>query len=246
MGKLPKLQTVDNWAADTEFLTRSIKKLPQPLEILEAGCGREWPLKLDGVRYRLTGIDLDKAALESRVRDVGDLHEAIVGDLAKPNTIPRNRYDVIYSSFVLEHIKDAEAALQNMVSGLKRGGLLLLHFPDRSSVYGWTARSTPFSMHVGYYRFVLGIETAGQPGFHPYPTYHAPVVSRRGIRDFCAQNHCEILHEFGHTYYLHDRGHRDTGLAVVAMGIYARAMSVLSLGWLAWRHNNLTYVIRRA
>src|SRR6267154_4568853 len=77
MAELPMLQTVDNWAADADFLSRTIKSLPQPLEILEAGCGREWPIKLEGVRYRLTGIDLDEAALESRVRDVGDLHEAI-------------------------------------------------------------------------------------------------------------------------------------------------------------------------
>ena len=246
MGELPMLQTVDSWAADAAFLSRKIKSLPQPLEILEAGCGREWPIKLDGVRYRLTGIDLDEAALESRVRDVGDLHEAIVGDLAKPNTIPPNRYDVIYSSFVLEHIEDAEGALKNMVSGLKRGGLLVLHFPDRNSVYGWTARRTPFSLHVGYYRFVMGYATAGKPGFAPYPTYHAPVVSRRGIREFCAENGCEVLHEFGHTAYLGDKGRRNTSLPVKAMGLYARVVSLLSFGALAWRHNNLTYVIRKS
>jgi len=238
---LPKLQTVDSWAADAEFLSRSIRSLQGPLEILEAGCGREWPIKLDGVRYRLTGIDLDRAALESRVRDVGDLHEAIVGDLSEPATIPPNRYDVIYSSFVLEHIRDAERALKNMISGLKRGGLLLLHIPDRNCVFGWTVRRTPFSVHVGYYRFVLGYANAGMPGFAPYPAYHAPVVSRRGIREFCEQNRCEILHEIGHSYYL-----RGKGLVPRATGIYARAMSLLSLGALPWRHNNLTYVIRRA
>jgi SAM-dependent methyltransferase len=239
--KLPRLQTVDSWAADAELLSRSIRNLPGPLEILEAGCGREWPIKLDGLPYRLTGIDLDEAALRSRVRDVGDLHDAIVGDLAEPGTIPANRYDVVYSSFVLEHIRDAEAALANMMSGLKRGGLLLLRIPDRNCVYGWTVRRTPFSVHVGYYRFVLGIADAGRPGFAPYPAYHAPIVSRRGIRDFCERNRCEILQEVGHTYYL-----RGKGLVPLATGTYARAMSVLSFGSLAWRHNNLTYVIRRA
>ena len=35
------------------------------LQILEAGCGRKWPIDLSGVRYRLTGVDLDAKALEA-------------------------------------------------------------------------------------------------------------------------------------------------------------------------------------
>ena len=68
-----ELNTVDNWEAEAEFLSSTIKRLPGPLQILEAGCGRAWPLNLDGVDYRLTGIDLDANALKSRVESVGDL-----------------------------------------------------------------------------------------------------------------------------------------------------------------------------
>jgi SAM-dependent methyltransferase len=214
--------------------------LPGTLKILEAGCGRRWPLNLDGVEYRLTGIDLDSEALKARVHEVGDLHDAIVGDLCAPGIIPADTYDVIYSSFVLEHIRDAEVALENMVLGLKRGGILLLRIPDRCSVYGWTARTTPFSVHVAYYRFILRRQGAGTPGFAPYPTYHAPVVSRHGIRAFCERHGCEILHEHGHTYYL-----RRKDLATLATRVYAQVVSCLSLGSLSWRHNNLTYVIRK-
>jgi hypothetical protein len=36
------------------------------LNILEAGCGREWPIKLGDVPYTLTGVDLDQNALDIR------------------------------------------------------------------------------------------------------------------------------------------------------------------------------------
>ena len=240
MSKPADLETVDSWAADADLLSASIKRLPGPLKILEAGCGRRWPLKLDGVEYTLTGIDLDSEALKARMNEVGDLHDAIVGDLRAPGIIPADTYDVVYSSFVLEHIRDAEVALENMLLGLKRGGILLLRIPDRDSVYGWTARSTPFGVHVAYYRFILGRPNAGKPGFAPYRTYHAAVVSRRGIRVFCERHNCEILREHGHTYYL-----RRKGLATLATRVYAQVVSCLSLGSLSWRHNNLTYVIRK-
>jgi SAM-dependent methyltransferase len=232
---------VDDWETDVEILSSTIKRLSGPLQILEAGCGRHaWPLNLDGVSYRLTGIDLDAQALENRVATIGDLHEAILGDLSVKGTIAENRYDVIYSSFVLEHIRDAEGALENMLRGLKPGGILLLRMPDRDSVFGWTVRHTPFSAHVAYYRYFLGAADAGKPGHAPYPTYYAPVVSRDGVRDFCARHGCSILEELGHTYYV--RGANPRARITRA---YARTMSALSFGALAWRHNNLTYVIRK-
>jgi SAM-dependent methyltransferase len=235
-----QLDTVDTWDDDVAILSSSIRGMGSPLEILEAGCGREWPLDLTGMTYRLTGIDLDADALKSRVESVGDLDEAIIGDLSAQGAIPRSSYDVIYNSFVLEHIRDAGAALENMVAGLKPGGLLLLRVPDRNSVFGWTARRTPFAIHVAYYRYFLGVKDAGKPGHAPYPTYHSPVVSRDGVRDFCAGHGCSIIEEHGHTYYASGDDIRSR-----ITRIYAKAVSVLSFGALQWRHNNLTYVIRK-
>ena len=144
-------------------MSPAIKRLDGPLEILEAGCGHRWTLDLEGVDYRLTGIDLDACAMESRLATEGDLDDAIVADLSVPGTIEEGRYDVIFSSYVLEHIQDAEIALDNMVNGLKPGGILLLRIPDRDSVQGWTVRHTPFSVHVAYYRYVVGYGTPESP-----------------------------------------------------------------------------------
>lgn len=142
---------------------------------------------------------------------------------------------------MLEHIRDAESALVNMLDGLKPGGLLLLRLPDRNSVYGWTARCMPFRVHIAYYRYFVRYAGAGKPGHPPYPTYYAPLISRGGIRDFCNERGCSILDERGHTYYV-----RGTGSRVRITRAYAKALWALSFGALAWRHNNLTYVIRKS
>jgi 2-polyprenyl-3-methyl-5-hydroxy-6-metoxy-1,4-benzoquinol methylase len=84
------------------------------LNILEAGCGRRWPFDLAGTEYRLTGVDLDQAALEIRKTRERDLHEAIHGDL-RTVALPAGAYDVIYNSYVLEHVDGAEQVLRNFL-----------------------------------------------------------------------------------------------------------------------------------
>ena len=178
--------------------------------------------------------------MESRLATEGDLDDAIVADLSVPGTIEEGRYDVIFSSYVLEHIQDAEIALDNMVNGLKRVAFSCCEFTDRDSVQGWTVRHTPFSVHVAYDRYVVGYGDAGKPGHPPYPTFHAPIVSRKGIRDFCDKHGCSVLEELGHTSYI-----RGAGAKTRLIRAYVRAMSILSFGALAWQHNNLTYIIRK-
>ena len=79
-----------------------------PLRILEAGCGAKWPLRLEGTPYRLTAVDIDTDALEIRKTRVRDVDEVMVGDLRTADLFPARSFDVIYNSFVLEHIEGAE------------------------------------------------------------------------------------------------------------------------------------------
>ena len=104
------------------------------IDILEAGCGRRWEFTSLNVGYRLTGVDMDRHALESRVREDRDLDAAVVGDL-RTVALPDSRFDVIYSSYVLEHIPNAGEFLKNFVSWLRPGGLLIIKIPDRDSLF---------------------------------------------------------------------------------------------------------------
>lgn len=236
---MEQVKLLDSYKQENVMLEDYIRReapFADELCILEAGCGQSWPLKLAGVRYSLTGADMDEHALKKRKIIYNDLDRIIIGDLATLS-LDDEKYDVIYNSFVLEHLIDAERVLDNFRRWLKPGGILILRFPDKDSVYGFVTRMTPLWFHVWYKKYILGYSEAGKPGFGPYATYYNGPVSRTGIHEYCRKKHLEIKAEYGHDFYLNDHG------AVTRMLI--RCCSVFCLKRLSWRHNNLTYVIKK-
>lgn len=201
----------------------------EPLRILEAGCGRRWPFKLDGVHYELTGVDADADALESRRTQ--DLDHAILGDL-RTVELPAETFDVIYSSFVLEHVLGAQVVLENFVRWLRPGGYLILAFPDRDSVYGFFTRITPFWVHVAYKRYFMGRPNAGRLGHGPYPTHHDKIIGRAAFCRFLADNGFKVLEEKGF------------GTIPPLQRVFTRTVEGLTFRRLVSGHNNLFYVAR--
>jgi SAM-dependent methyltransferase len=237
---MKKLKILKSWEQDCRSIEKTIRAKAMdgsPLHILEAGCGKYWPIDLTGIQFTLTGVDLDRSALELRNAEFNDLNETIVGDLRSVN-LGTDRYDVIYSSYVLEHIDDAERVLDNFLSWLKPGGIVILRIPDRDSVWGFATRFTPFWLHILHARYVRGDRDSGKPGFGPYPTFHDPVVSRVGIHEYCRKNSLVLKEESGHGYYL-DRQDAIGSL----IRLFVRTVRILSFGKLAWEHCDLTYVL---
>lgn len=219
-----------SWDAMSALLEARLDALPGPLRILEAGCGRNWPLKLS-VPYKLTGLDLDPDALAART----DLDAAVVGDLRSAEFPPRS-FDVIYSAFVLEHVSGAQQVLERFVRWLAPAGMLILQVPDRDSAYGFLTRMTPMWAHVIVYRHLFGLHRAGTAGHGPYPTYYDEVVSERGLGEFCRRSGLPApeLHRMC--------SYQDVRL--VRLAAFLTAM--LSAGRLAWRHNNLLLIAQTA
>ena len=209
------------------------------IEILEAGCGRQWDLRLGGLPYRLTGIDLDREALDYRLHVVKDLHEGILGNLSDHDFRDR-QFDVVYSAFVLEHIEHADKVMRQFARWLRPGGLLILAIPDPDSAYGFVTRMTPHWFHVQYYRRLYGFKDAGKPGFGPYKTHYDRLVSRDGIHEFCARNDLAIFAEYGTRNGPPRQAWRKTVIRV-ATG----AIALLSFGRLASKHDNLLYIIQK-
>jgi SAM-dependent methyltransferase len=209
------------------------------ITILEAGCGRKWPLNLTGVEYRLIGLDLNEKSLEIRVNEMKDLDEAIVGDLHEIDLGDR-KVDVVYNSFVLEHVEDADKVLDNLGNLLKPGGVLILRLPDRNTVFGFVTRLSPFWFHVWYRKYIRGAKTAGKPGFGPFPTHYCKVVSRKGIHEFCETHGFAIDEEVAFCQYL---SKRNFGTKLVR--ISSMLLSALSFGRLPWKHDNLSYVLSK-
>jgi SAM-dependent methyltransferase len=218
-----------SWDAMSSMLRARLDALPGPLRILEAGCGRLWPLKLS-VPFTLTGLDLDPDALAARK----DLHRAVLGDLRTVEFAPRS-FDVIYSAFVLEHVSGAQQVLERFVRWLTPGGMLIVKVPDRDSAYGFMTRLTPYWAHVMFHRYMLGQPLAGTPGRGPYPTYYDAVISERGLKEFCGRNGLTVPEVYRQCSYA----------TFPPVRVAAFLTSLLSAGRLAWRHNNLLFIARR-
>lgn len=172
----------------------------QPISILEAGCGQKWAIDLKDIPYELTGVDLDEEALRIRKEVTGDLDIAIHGDLHSIE-LPAAAYDVIYSSFVLEHVQDARQVLGNFVRWLKPGGRLVVTVPDRDSVHGFITNLTPHWLHVAYYRYARGKKDAGKPGHAPYPTNYSYWITLDGFREFCDRSGLRVSSVAGFNSY---------------------------------------------
>lgn len=206
----------------------------QHIDVLDAGCGRKWQIKLK-MPYKITGIDADKAALNKRT----DLDVALLGDIRTVD-LPSKQFDIIYCSYVLEHVNGAEALLSRFITWLKPNGLLILRFPDKYTVFGFITRRTPYWIHVAYKKYLLKMKMAGTDGHGPYPTVYDEVVSRSGMNNFCRSENMRVLGEWGIDGSLPKRGRllwlRKTVIKVT---------QVLSLGKLDSSYSNLTFVIQK-
>jgi SAM-dependent methyltransferase len=233
---------VESWTEERRLLEKHIKQKAAdgvPLHILEAGCGQNWPLELKDMQFTLTGNDVDRDMLLLRKAKHNDLDEMVVGDLRFLD-LEKHRFDVIYNSYVLEHIDGAEGVMENFSNWLKPGGLLILRIPDRDSVRGFVARNTPFWFHVFYVKHVLGFKDAGTTGVGPFRAFYDPIVSRAGIHEFCRKNGFNIKEEYGHGSHLESKSIRD-----ILIFLFVRTVSLLSLGKLAWDHTDITYVLEK-
>ena len=238
------IKMFDNENQEKDLLEKSITNLydgKNELNILEAGCGRTWPLNLSNIKYKLIGVDLDEEALKSRVNDKKDLDEAIVADLQYFD-LGNRKIDVIYNAFVLEHVENAELMLENFIKLLTPGGLLILKLPDRNTVFGFITRITPFWFHILYHKYMMDFKNAGKSGFGPYPTYYHKIVSRHGIQNFCKTHDLIIDKEYGFCTYA-SRDNIKNNLKNKLVRIIANLVNIISMGSLPCKYNDLIYVI---
>lgn len=241
-GKLPELQQLSSWKQEMDTIANHIRQKARSncaLSILEAGCGRRWGLDLESVQYTLTGVDIDKNALDIRKNHQRDLDVAILGDL-RTVALKESEYDVIYCSYVLEHVDGAEGVLENFARWLKPGGILLLRIPNRESAIGFLTRVTPFWFHVFYKKYIEGYKNAGKPGYAPYRAFGDKVVSRSGIHEFCEKHELAIRAE-----YSSGRRRKDRRIFSFLSSLLVWIVHLASFGRLTVKYASLVYVIEK-
>ncbi|MEC4749580.1 class I SAM-dependent methyltransferase [Methylomicrobium sp. Wu6] len=242
--ELPEPIKLDNWHEEKAVMAAHIREVSGgeiPLQILEAGCGTSWGLDLKDIPYILSGIDLDQHALDLRQNQEKDLDIGIYGDL-RTVMLEEGKYDVIFNSYVLEHVSGAEDVLINFVRWLKPGGILVLVIPNRDSVWGFMTRMTPFWFHVFFRKFITGDRDAGKPGYAPYPTFYDKVVSRKGVYAFCKKHRLSIQAEYS---VGHGRRNKSWGVHALLVS-FIWMIHFASLKTLSAKHANLIYIIKKS
>jgi SAM-dependent methyltransferase len=242
IGDKTELEVLTYSAAVQRITDRVVAHLDDvdgPIKILEAGCGRRWEVQLEPHEYHLTGLDLDEHALEHRRSVTADLDIGVVGSVSDRSVVPLGQYDLVYCAYVLEHVSGAQTALENFVAWAAPGGLIVMMLPNRDSVYGWTARHTPYQVHVWIYRYFFRNPNAGKPGFSPYPTYHDPVLGVKALNSFCQSRDLSIEEWFAIDTFAQRAGAK---YAFVRRGM--RIVRWLSFGRLSDRAVDLGIVLR--
>lgn len=115
--------------------------------VLEAGCGRfkhfAYP---EGMAIAGLDISPDQLARNDYAA------EKFLGDVQTFRL--ERQFDAVVSVFVLEHLADPAAALDNMLAWTRPGGLLILAVPNVLSLKGLVTKFTPFWFHHLAYRVV--------------------------------------------------------------------------------------------
>jgi SAM-dependent methyltransferase len=108
--------------------------------VLVDGCGVGMYLHhLGEYTGEIFGLDIE---LE-RLREAKSRDEGLVNARGEALPFPREKFDLVLSHEVLEHVEDDRAAVEEIVRSLKPGGRLVLFCPNRGY---------PFETHGFYWR----------------------------------------------------------------------------------------------
>lgn len=171
------------------FFTQVAALLQSDDVVLDFGAGRgefmdtdpsayrRWIQNLRGRCAHVDGCDPDPTVLENLTVDA-----AAVIEIGKPLPYEDNRFDIIVSRYVFEHIAYPEWAASELLRVLKPGGWICVMTPNKWGYVALAATLVPNSLHVR----VLSRVQPGRPSKDIFPTVYKlnrPSAIRRYFGD---------------------------------------------------------------
>lgn len=115
------------------------KHITSEVKVLDAGCGRAGVVGLFRDKAGLTvGVDVDLASL----RDNVGLHQAVLGRLTEMPFAAAS-FDLVISSWVIEHLQEPEMAFAEIARVLRPGGRFIFLTPNAWNYVVLVNRLTP-------------------------------------------------------------------------------------------------------
>jgi SAM-dependent methyltransferase len=168
---------------ERDVLRRGLATAPE--RVLEAGCGRRDSVADSLAPYRgsireVVGVDVDEAA----ARDNPALDRVVAADLCSPLPFDEGAFDLVYASFVVEHLADPPAAFVEWRRILRPGGTVLVVTPNIANPLMRVAGMLPHRWKVALKRAGPGVaERDVTPTVYAAntPTRLAALAARSGL-----------------------------------------------------------------
>jgi SAM-dependent methyltransferase len=122
---------------------------------------RVWLQNLRGRCRHVDGCDPDRIVLQNPTLD-----SAAVIELGKPLPYPDDRFDLIISRYVFEHVSDPEWAARELLRVLRPGGWICAMTPNKWGYVALAASLVPNAIHTR----VLSRVQPGRPAEDIFPT----------------------------------------------------------------------------
>ena len=162
---LPDRYQHDEWMRP--FQESIMDFLVPGMRILDVGSGCRPALPLDERPPGCEYVGLDLSADELRKAPSGSYHEAIVGDVTTPRDELRERFDLVISWQVLEHVKPLDTAIENIRSYLRPGGRFVGQWSGTFSYFALLSRLVPHRAATFVMHRLLGRDPASV-----FPAYY--------------------------------------------------------------------------
>ena len=147
----------------------------EKIKLLEAGCGSATHITFNRP-VESVGIDISEEELAGNTA----IRERIHGDI-QTYPLPLEKFDAVICWDVLEHLPKPMMALRNLFGTVRRGGILVLAFPNLISFKGLVTKWTPHLFHRVFYR-VIGYDKT------PFQTYLCYSIRPRHVKEVAASS----------------------------------------------------------
>ncbi len=140
----------------SELFADAVRSQLRPgMAILDVGSGRRPALAPPARPPDCEYAGLDVSARELELAPAGSYATHVVADVTTPVALLRDRFDLIVSWQVLEHVSDTDRALANMRGYLRPGGRLVALLSGRFSAFGMLNAALPPRLGVVLMRRLL-------------------------------------------------------------------------------------------
>lgn len=134
LDKLKK-QAISNQEFDDYVLNESKILKYEDLEVLDIGCSNGFKTNMLFDKYsnikNITGIDVDyNAILEAKENFKNNKRYTF--ELKSIDELEEKKYDIIYLSYVLQHLENPQEVLKKLKNNLTERGIIIIKVPDDS------------------------------------------------------------------------------------------------------------------